>query len=102
MINSIDTNSVVCVTKDQICADVEGEIVLLNLNTGIYFGMNPLGTRIWELIQEPTSVSRVRDHILEEYDVEINRCQEDIINLLEKLKKAGLIDVFEGEKSYFQ
>jgi len=87
----INLNTVIKPAKDQVFADVEGETVLLNVNSGIYFGLNALGTRIWELIQEPRSVALIRDQILEEYDVELERCQQDVINLLDKLLDAGLV-----------
>jgi hypothetical protein len=99
MNNNLNLNSVVVASKNQVFANVEGETVLLNTDTGIYFGLNPLGTRIWSLIQEPATASQIRDTIFEEYDVELVRCQDDIINLLAKLKDAGLIDVIEEEIS---
>ncbi len=98
MNNSIDAKSIVEASKSQVFADVEGDTVLLNINTGIYSGLNKVGTRVWELIQQPVLVSQIWDIIFDEYDVELERCQDDVIRLLTKLKDAGLIDV-NNEKS---
>lgn len=91
--NSLSSNSIVVAAKDQISRDLEGEAVILNINSGAYFGLENVGARIWSLIQEPRAVSDVRDIILDEYEVEFERCEQDLLTLLHGLAAKGLIDV---------
>src|SRR5712692_9270844 len=88
--------SVVTAAKDQVSCDLAGEAAILNLKSGVYYGLDPVGARIWKLIQEPRSVDEIRKALLDEYDVEPERCQSDLLALLEKLQAEGLIEVQDG------
>ena len=90
---SLSINSVVVAAKDQISSDLDGEAVILNLDSGAYFGLDGVGARIWSLIQEPRAVSDVRDVILDEYEVEFERSEHDLLALLQGLAAKGLIEV---------
>ena len=83
----------VVVSQDQVSCDLSGESAILNLKAGVYYGLNEVGTRIWKLIQEPKRVGELRDAILEEYEVEPDRCEADIIALLQAFMENGLIEV---------
>lgn len=86
-------DSIVVVAKDQVSADLAGEAVIFNLESGVYYGLDAVGARIWSLIQEPRTLNEIRDAILEEYEVEPDRCERDIVALLEQLVDAGLIEI---------
>jgi hypothetical protein len=85
--------SIVVAAKDQISCDLAGEAVILNLKSGVYYGLDAVGARVWNLIQEPMIVNDVRDAILKEYDVEPGRCEGDLLALLHQLVSEGLIEV---------
>lgn len=63
---------------------------------GIAYGLNPVGRRVWELIQQPVEVSKVRDILQEEYAVEPERCTRELIELLENLVTQGLAEQVDG------
>ncbi len=89
----LSLNSVVVVGKAPVFSNVGDEIVILNPQNGQYYGLNPLGARIWTLIQEPTLVSQVRDTLLAEYEVAVEECERDLLEILENLAAQGLIEV---------
>jgi hypothetical protein len=89
----ISKNSKVVATKEQVSADLGGEVVILNMKNGVYYGLNPVGARIWSLIQDPTTVKVLRDAIFNEYDVEADRCERDLLVLLQDLASNELIEV---------
>jgi len=89
----ISGNSIVVAVKDQVSADLAGEAAILNLKSGVYYGLNPVGARIWNLIQEPRGVNEIRDVLLSEYEVKADRCERDLIELLQKLADESLIEV---------
>jgi len=96
MESSISGKSVVKAAKDQVSADLEGEAVILNLQNGVYYGLNPVGAYVWGLLTEPRTVKEIQSAVLEEYDVESDRCERDLLDLLEKLATEGLIEVNEA------
>ncbi len=85
--------STVVAAKDQVSSDLGGEIAILDLKAGVYYGLDAVGARIWSLIQEPRTVNEIRDILLEEYDVEPERCERDLVALLRRLADEELIEV---------
>ena len=93
MKEEIAGHSTVVVTKDQVSADLSGEAAILNLKSGVYYGLNPVGARIWSLIQEPKTVTEIKDTLLLEFDTEPEQCEADLFALLNELLSHGLIEV---------
>ncbi len=91
--NSISEGSIVVAARDQVSCDLGGEAAILNIKKGVYYGLDPVGARIWNLIQQPRSVKELRATLLEEYDVEPERCESDLLELLEKLLAEGLVEL---------
>ena len=89
----LSNDSIVVVSPDQVSSDLAGEIVMLNLKNGTYYGLDQVGARVWGLIEQPRRVAAIRDAILEEYDVEPERCERDLLALLGELRDNGLIEV---------
>lgn len=93
MLSKISDSSAIVAGKEQVSSDLAGEAVILNLKNGGYYSLNSVGLRIWELIQEPKTVSEIRNTILAEYDVEPKECSSHIFELLEKLAAEELIEI---------
>jgi len=90
---TIGGRSVIVAVKDQVSCNLAGEAAILNIKSGVYYGLDPVGARIWSLVQDPRTVEDVRSAIIDEYDVEPERCERDLMGLLEKLLAEGLIEV---------
>jgi hypothetical protein len=93
-------DSVVVASSSQVSADLSaeftGETVILDLNDGVYYELNHVGARVWELIQEPRRVETVLDRLLESYDVTREQCEQDLMALLAELSELGLIEIRHG------
>jgi len=74
---------------------LQEELVLLNLHTGIYFGLNEVGARIWQLIQthRQAPLQRVLDALVKEYDVRPERCTDDLLELIARLEENRLLEI---------
>jgi hypothetical protein len=96
MSQTISDRSVVVATKDQVSCDLAGEAAILNIKSGVYYGLDPVGARIWTLMQEPREVLEIQNAITDEYDVTSDECARDLMALLEKLLAEGLIEVKDG------
>jgi hypothetical protein len=89
---SLSTTVVAC-TESNLSCDLKGDTVILNLESGVYFGMNPLGARIWELMQRAVKVSDVQRELLKEYDIDPVDCERDLLKFLASLRVHKLITV---------
>src|SRR3974390_2078230 len=87
-----------CAVKDQVTCELSDEAVILHLNDGVYYGLDPVGTSIWKLLQTPRTIQEIRDAIMEEYDVDAEHCETDLRALLKELVEKKLV-VAEGEQS---
>jgi hypothetical protein len=83
----------IVVSKDQVSCDLGGEAAILNLQNGVYYGLNPVGAHIWNLIQQPVTFGEVRDALLREYDVESTVLESDMQELLGQLIEQGLVEL---------
>jgi hypothetical protein len=92
----VSERSLVVAGKDQIFCDLGEEVVILDLASGIYYGLNGVAARIWNLLQEPRTVGEIRDALLEDFDVERERCELDLMALLQQLESHELIQVDDG------
>jgi len=90
-------DTVVVASSEQVSSKLGEEVVILNLRNGVYYGLDPIGTRIWELIQEPRSVRQVCEVLLEEYDVTFEQCAEDVLALMRDLQAQGLIEARDAQ-----
>ncbi|MGB8541369.1 MAG: PqqD family peptide modification chaperone [Candidatus Acidiferrales bacterium] len=90
---SLSVHSIVVASAEQVSCPLGDESAILNLKNSKYYGMNPIGTRIWVLLKEPRSVLQLRDTLLSEYEVDEKSCERDLLALLEEMKSEGLIEV---------
>lgn len=72
-------------------AEVDGQLVALDVTKGTCYGLNRVATRIWQLIEQPTTVGQVVASLLGEYDVEPALCEAQTLELFDDLLAAGLI-----------
>lgn len=86
-------HSTIVAAEQHISADLSGEVVILNLDAGVYFGLDAVGARVWNLIQEPRTFNDIREILLDEYEVEPGRCEQELSALLRELAAAGLVEV---------
>jgi hypothetical protein len=89
-----DSASVV-VSRELLATDFGGELVLLNLRDGVYYSLEDVGIRIWQLLQDPVTVAVIRDALVSEYDVDPARCERDIQTFLGELAGKGLVEIRE-------
>jgi hypothetical protein len=89
----LSEQSRIVVAKDQVSCDLAGEAAILNLKNGVYYGLDRVGARIWNLLQQPTTLSQLRDTLQADYDVDGPTLESDIRDLLSKLAEQGLIDI---------
>ncbi len=90
---ALSEETLIVVSKDQVSCDLVGEAAILNLKKGVYYGLDPVGARVWNLIQEPVTFGQVRDTLLSEYDVDKARLESDIHSLLAQLAEEGLVEI---------
>ena len=81
------------VPPDVLFRDLAGEAVLLDLKSQRYFGLNEVGTRIWQLVNEDGRIEAVVEAMCSEYDAPAAELRQDLRSFLHELVDAGLLDL---------
>ena len=99
MANEVSERSTIVAVNHQVSSDLGGEVAILDLDAGMYYGLDEVGARIWELAREPRTVAEIQNVILDEYEVDPTSGKRDVLALLQQLADKGLIEVTGGTPS---
>ena len=86
--------SIVSRNPDIASEEIDGDVVMMSLSQDAFFGLNPVGAAIWELLESPVSIAHIIAHIQEIFDISAQQCQSDILSFMQDMadKKTILID----------
>lgn len=87
----LELDSVVMARTTHVTCALGDEIAILDLESGTYYGLDSVGADVWRMIEKPITVAKVRDALLDLYEVEVARCECDLLDLLAELHSRGLI-----------
>jgi hypothetical protein len=90
---AVTLGDTVVVSPHQVSTALGRETVILGVETGHYLGLNEVGARIWDMVQQPVRVSALCEAIMDEYEVTSSECSADVLQLLRELEDKGLIHV---------
>ena len=89
----LSRSSTIVVSKDVVSCDLGGETAMLDMKEGVYYGLNEMGTIIWDYIQKPVTLQEIVDNILEEYEVDEETCFADLVELIDQMVENKLIEI---------
>ena len=89
----ITPDTIVVAAPHQVSSRIDDEAALLNLETGVYYGLDAMGAYIWQWLAEPISVRVLQQRLLEDYDVDPSIIEADLYDFLRSLLSAGLITI---------
>lgn len=87
------------INDDVLFQELNGEAVLLNLKTGVYLGLDLVGTRVWQLLADKPALQDVIEKILSEFDVEREQCTADLLALTSDMSRHELITLIPSADS---
>ena len=87
----------VTVAPDLLTGTFGDEVVILSLESGTYYGLEGVAARIWSHLQQPISVLALRDAIADEFDVDVQQCEDDLHSFLDEMIAKGLVSRHEIE-----
>jgi len=85
--------------KEVVWTKLGDEVAILNSQTGTYFGLDPVGSRIWCLMADGCAIDEVVAKLLAEYEVDEARVRNDLHDLIEELKERSLVQIAPEEES---
>ena len=76
---------------EAIFTQLEGQVVILQYESGTYYTLNEIGTRVWQLLEQDKTLREIVDLLRQEYAVSEAQLTEDLTRLLHELQKEGLL-----------
>ena len=74
-----------------ITRELSGETVLLNLESGVYYGLDVVATRVWQLLMQGRTIAGVCEAMVDEYDVALEVLRDDVTRLVAELRERGIV-----------
>ncbi|TWH45939.1 lasso peptide biosynthesis PqqD family chaperone [Sporomusa sp. KB1] len=93
MENKITASTVVMRAAGLVATDLEGEKVMLDIEKGLYYGLDSIGSRIWDLMEQPQPMTSIVSVLMDEYEVAQQQCEADVLVLLNQMYAAGLLNI---------
>lgn len=88
---NIGPDTIIQRNPDLLYNEIDREVVMLSIENSEYYGMDQVGSRIWEILEKPVSLKQLISSLTEEYEVNDQQCAEDIQNFLQGLVRKNLI-----------
>jgi hypothetical protein len=89
----LDPEQLVKRSSDIIASEVDGEMVMMSINQGKYFGLDSIGGDIWKMLESPMKVSDICDRLMKQYKVDEPTCERDVFEFLDQLIEQELINI---------
>jgi len=90
---TITQDATVVASINQLSTFLDGEAIVLELESGAYYGLAQVGARIWELLQQPTTCAHITETLYDEYDVARPALEADVAAFVHELWKNRLIEI---------
>lgn len=77
--------------ENTISGRLHDELVMMDIDKGKYFALNPVATRIWDFLENPLSIDELCNLLMEEYEVSESQCREEVQEVVEEMVKLGVV-----------
>ena len=89
----IAADTIIRRTDSQVSTAMEGETILLQLESGNYFSLNEVGALVWNELEAPRTVQELCDRVCTEYEVDAQLCLRDVMQLIQHLLKEQMVEL---------
>ena len=72
---------------------IDDEVVMMSSEKGMYYNLNPIGSRIWDLLEAPQTIESLCAQLMDEYDVDEATCKQETEEFIQSLAERGLIEI---------
>jgi hypothetical protein len=88
---TIDLNAAIVRNQEIVSSGIDNDTVMMSIEMGEYYGTNPVGSRIWELLEQSRTPAGICDILMEEYNVPAEECRRDVLEFIGQLFEKKLV-----------
>ncbi|MBP7175563.1 MAG: lasso peptide biosynthesis PqqD family chaperone [Thermoclostridium sp.] len=93
-----DLKAVIVRNPEIVASDMDGETVMMHIDTGKYYNLGRTGGFIWSLLEEPLEMEALIGKLMEKFQVNREQCEQDTLAFLQKVIGIGLIQVIQEKR----
>lgn len=82
---TIDLKMTIQRCSEMVSTKMDGETVMMSIDNGEYYGLDSIGSRIWEILEKPIQVNALLEELLNEFEVDKEQCEADTLGFLNQL-----------------
>jgi hypothetical protein len=90
---TLTADSRIMLSKNQASCDLAGEMAIVNFENGVYYGLDPTGARIWNLLREPRTIEELCETLAGVYEVHRSTLESDVRTFVGDLAMQGLVEI---------
>jgi hypothetical protein len=90
-------DSIIARSEGLVTSDLDGELVMMSIDKGKYYGLDAIASQIWQLLETPCSLRALCDQLLPQYDVEREQGEKDVLAFCQQALKDDIIRILEAE-----
>ena len=94
---TVGLNTTIRASEDVVVSQLDDELVMMSVDRGQYYSLDDIGRRVWELLEKPLTVAAICDTVVDEYDVERDECEKDMLAWLRELVDENLVQVVDAQ-----
>ena len=91
--SSVSPASLLKRSEDLVHSTIDGEVVMMSVDQGQYFGLNSVGSHIWNLLETPMTVERLCQSLMERFEVDESQCQSEVARFLDDVVERKIVTV---------
>jgi len=80
-------------------SDMDGERVMMSIESGKYYNLGGIGGRVWDMMETPIVIRQIIEHLLQEYEVDREICEQQVIRFLQQMKAEGMVQIVSSDSS---
>jgi hypothetical protein len=95
MKQSVNLDSIVARSEELVTSDLDGEVVMMSIDSGKYYGLDTIASEIWQLLETPRSIRSLCDLLLPQYKVDREQGEHDVLSFCEQAQEQKIIRVLD-------
>jgi hypothetical protein len=89
--NPFNLDSIIQRNPEMVSADMDGEVVMMSIEDSAYYGLNAVGSDLWEALESPVSITSLCQRVIKNFDIDAKSCELDVMELLTDLRERKLV-----------
>lgn len=91
--STISERARISINPQHLVAELDGDVVIMSIDTGTYYGLDAVGACVWKLLEQPRTFAEVIDGVVQQFEVDAEVVEKDLTAFLSEMRSEGIVSV---------